>query len=294
MDTGYIVVQTINTLFYASILFLIASGLSLIYGIMRVLNLAHGAFYMLGAYLAYSAAMVWIGPSALGFVLGFVLAVAVLAVIGAVFERTLLRPLYSKPEELQLLFTFAVMLMLDDIVKMVWGPEYKSYTVIPGGSVEVGAYQVPLYTVYVIVIGFAAAAGLWWFFSKTVIGKQMRAAAFNSEVAEALGINTSILFIAAFAIGSALSGLAGAAAAPILTAYPGMGADALVLSFAVLVIGGMGSIAGSLVGALIASVARTIMVIVYPMLEVALIYLITAVMLLIKPSGLFGKEIERR
>lgn len=248
---------------------------------------------MVGAYLAYTVAMLWVGPTALGFAVGFILSIACLALIGAVIERGLLRPLYNKPEELQLLFTFAIMLMLDDIVKMIWGPEYKSYTIIPGGYIRLGLYQVPTYMVVVIVIGFLTAVGLWWLFSSTTIGKQLRAAAFNSEVAAALGINTSRLFVLAFALGSALSGLAGAAAAPILTAYPGMGADALVLSFAVLVIGGMGSIGGSLIGALIASSARTIMVVVYPMLEVALIYLVTAIMLLIKPSGLFGREVER-
>ncbi len=294
MSIDYALVQTINTLFYASILFLIASGLSLIYGIMRILNLAHGSFYMLGAYIGYTAAMLWIGPTPAGFVAGFVLSLALLAAIGALTERTLIRPLYSKPPELQLLLTFALMIALDDVVKMIWGPEYKSFTKLPWGYMNIGHYSVPVYMLVVIASSAIIGLLLWWFFAKTTIGKQMRAAAYNPEIAAALGMNTDLLFVSAFALGSALSGFAGAMASPILTAYPGMGTDAIVLSFAVIVIGGMGSILGSVVGALIAAIARTVMVIVYPLLEVALIYIVMIIVLLVKPTGLFGKEIVER
>jgi len=294
LSTGYIVAQTIDTLFYASILFLVASGLSLIYGIMRILNLAHGAFYMLGAYISYTVAMLWLGPSAVSFVAGFALAALVLAALGAAIERGVIRPFYSKPSELQLLITFALMIIFDDVVKMIWGPEYKSFTSLPWGHIRVGSYTVPVYTLVVIVAGFATAVALWWFFSKTTMGKQMRAAAYNSEIAAALGMNTDLLFVSAFALGAALSGFAGAMASPILTAYPGMGTEAIILSFAVIVIGGMGSILGSLVGSLIVAVSRTIMIMVYPLLEIALIYIVMVIVLLVKPVGLFGKEFVER
>jgi branched-chain amino acid transport system permease protein len=295
LETDYLLVQLVNTFFYASILFLIASGLSLIYGIMRILNLAHGALYMLGAYIAYTVVMTWLGPSPASFVLGFAASCLALLGIGVAVERLVIKPIYGKPEELQLLLTFALILVLDDVVKIVWGPEYKAFTVLPGGSVGVGRYSVPAYMLWVIALGLAVAAGLWYFFSRTTLGKQMRAAAYNPEVAATLGMNTDKLFALAFGLGSALSGLAGAAAAPILTAYPGMGTDAIVMSFAVIVIGGMGSILGSLVGSMVVAAARTLMVNLYPVLEVALVYMVMAAILLVRPVGLFGREeVERR
>jgi branched-chain amino acid transport system permease protein len=286
----YVAVQVVNALFYSSILFLVASGLSLIYGVMRVLNLAHGAFYMVGAYLAYTVVMLWMGGAELSFVLAPLAALLALAAIGAAVERGLIKPLYRRPEEFQLLATFALLLIFDDLVKMVWGPEYKTFTVLAGGKLAVGRFTVPHYFLAVVLLGFGVAALLWLLLSRTLIGKQMRAAAFNQEVAAALGVNTDRVFVSSFALGAALAGLAGAVAAPIVTAYPGMGAEIIVLSFAVIVIGGMGSIVGSLVGSLIVGFARTLMAAVYPVLEITLIYIVMAVVLLVKPTGIFGRE----
>ncbi len=295
MSIDYIIVQIINALFYASILFLISSGLSLIYGIMRILNLAHGAFYMLGAYIGYTVVMLYLSGADCAFIFSPIIAIIMLQAIGVGIERGLIKPLYKKPEELQLLVTFALVLIFDDLVKIAWGAEYKSFTKIAGGSLKIGNYTIPIYFIGIILTGFIVAIFLWWFFSKTLIGRQMKASAYNAEVAAALGVNTDKIFIVSFAIGSALAGLAGAIAAPILTAYPGMGTEAIVLSFAVIVIGGMGSIAGALTGAIIAGFARTIMAATYPILEVALIYIVMVIVLLVKPSGLFGREeVERR
>ena len=294
VELDYIVVQVVNTLYYGSILFLVASGLSLIFGIMGILNLAHGAFYMLGAYVAYTLITLLSPGNPVSFIAGFAAATLFLALAGALTERGVIRPIYGKPHEIQLLLTFALMLILDDVVKFIWGFEYKSLTVIPGGKLSMGSYSVPLYIVYVTILALIVTVILHFFFVKTTIGKQMRATAYNPEVAAALGINVNKLFILAFALGTALSGLAGAAAMPVLTVYPGMGAEAIVLSFAVIVIGGMGSIPGALVGALIVSMARTLMVNIYPVLEVALIYIVMSIILLVKPTGLFGvEEVER-
>ena len=295
IDVGYVIVQIIDALFYSSILFLIASGLSLIYGIMKVLNLAHGAFYMVGAYIAYTIVMWWLHASWPAFIIAPIIAVLSLQFIGVTIERGMIRPLYNKPEELQLLVTFALILIFNDLVKITWGAEYKSYTSLIGGAVKIENYLILYYFLGVIILGFIIAGALWFFFSKTMIGKQMKAVAYNYEIVAALGINTDKISILAFAIGSGLAGLAGAVASPILTAYPGMGTEAIVLSFAIIVIGGMGSIIGSLIGALIAGFARTIMIVTYPVLEVALIYIVMVAVLLIKPIGLFGKEeTERR
>ncbi len=294
VDTGFLVAQLVNALFYSSILFMIASGLSLIFGITRILNLAHGAFYMLGAYIMYTVMTMLPGGGASA-VLGILAAGAGLALVGLVVEAGLLRRVYDKPEEVQLLLTFALILVMDDLVKMIWGPEYKSLTTLPWGSVFVGEYTIPVYHLVAIVVALSSAAGLWLLFTRTNLGKRIRASASYPEVAEALGVNTRMMFLATFMLGSALAGISGALAGPVLTAYPGMGTEAIVLSFAIIVIGGMGSILGALVGALIVGFSRTIMAVTYPVMEVALIYIVMAVILLVKPTGLFGgREVERR
>ena len=269
--------------------------MSLIYGIMRILNLAHGSLYMLGAYVAYTVIVLIFGVSWWSFLLAYLAAMGVVGLAGLFLEEVPLKPLYDKPEELQLLLTFGIMLMFDDIVKFVWGAEYKGFPKLVGGSIPLGEHRVPVYSFIIIASAFIIAGILWLFFNRTTLGKQVRATAYNREVAAAIGINVNTVFIVAFVIGAALSGLAGAMAGPIYNASPGMGTEAIVMSFAVIVIGGMGSISGALIGSIIVGLSRTIMVIVYPFLEVALIYVVMAAILLIKPTGIFGKEeVERR
>ncbi|MCE4599608.1 MAG: branched-chain amino acid ABC transporter permease [Desulfurococcales archaeon] len=295
VDLGYVAAQTANALFYSSILFLIASGLSLIFGIMRVLNLAHGAFYMVGAYVMYTVFTRLVSGAEVGVVAGILAAGLVLAAIGYLVEVGLLKWVYSKPEEVQLLLTFALILVFDDTVKIIWGTEYKALQSIPWGSFRVGEYLIPVYYIVTVAVAVVVAFGLWIMFTRTITGKKIRAAASYPDIAAALGVNTRILFSLTFALGAALAGISGAMAAPILTAYPGMGTEAIVLSFAIIVIGGMGSILGSFIGALIVGFSRTFMAIVYPVLEIALVYIVMALILIIKPTGLFGeREVERR
>jgi len=296
VEAGYVISQIVDAFFYSSILFLVASGLSLIFGVMRVLNLAHGAFYMLGAYVMYSIAssLTGLGIGARS-VIGIASAGVFLAIVGYGIESGLLKRIYDKPEEVQLLLTFALILVFDDIVKIIWGTEYKSLQEIPWGSLIVGSYTIPLYYIVTIIIAISTAILLWILLSRTMTGKMIRATASYPEVASALGVNTGRIYTLTFMLGAAMAGIAGAMAGPILTAYPGMGTEAIVLSFAIIVIGGMGSILGSFIGAIIVGFSRTIMAIFYPVLEVALIYIVMAVILLVKPTGLFGaREVERR
>lgn len=294
MDINLFIVQLFNALFFASILFLISSGLSLIYGIMKILNLAHGALYMVGAYITFTVVILWLGLSWYSMVLAYIASIAVVASLGIFIERILLKPLYNKPQDLQLLLTFALIFILDDIVKMIWGAQYRAFPTIPGWSLSVGEYQIPVYFIATILIALGVALFLNWFFTKTIYGKMIRAISYSLETSAILGINTDKLFALSFALGAGLAGLAGGVAVPLYTASPGMGGDAIVLSFAVIVIGGMGSILGAFVGSLIVGLSRVFMAIIYPVFEIALIYIIMAIILMFRPTGLFGREMRER
>lgn len=294
MDINLIIVQIFNALFFASILFLISSGLSLIYGIMRILNLAHGALYMLGAYITFTVAILWMGLTWYSMVIAYVMSIIVVGGIGTLIERVLLRPLYNKPTDLQLLLTFALILIIDDMVKAIWGAQYKAFPSIPGGSISVGEYQIPIYFVVTVFISIFVGLALNWFFTSTTLGKMIRAASYSPETTSILGVDTDRLFALSFALGAGLAGLAGGVAVPLYTASPGMGNDAIVLSFAVIVIGGMGSILGAFIGSLIVGFARVFMAMFYPVMEIALIYIIMAIILMFKPTGLFGVEMRER
>jgi len=294
MEHGYFIAQLFNALYYASILFLISSGLSLIYGIMRILNLAHGALYMLGAYVTYTVVVEWLGINPFSMVLAFISSILVVGGVGMFIERVLLKKLYNKPEDLQLLLTFALIFILDDIVKMIWGAQYKAFPVIPGFSIDVMGFKIPVYLISATALGLLVGFVLHWFFTGTTYGRMIRAAAYNPEVASTLGINVDRIFTISFGLGAALAGLAGGVAVPLYTASPGMGGDAIVYSFAVIVIGGMGSILGAFVGSLIIGLIRVLMALVFPVFEIALVYMVMAAVLLFRPRGLFGREVRGR
>ncbi|RLG50181.1 MAG: branched-chain amino acid ABC transporter permease [Thermoproteota archaeon] len=291
-----LIAQTINGLVYASILFLVSSGLTMIYGIMNILNLAHGSLYMLGAYFAITIIMKLAGGSPWGYLAAFILAPTAVMAVGAAIEVGLLKPIYGKPEEYQLLLTFGLILIFDEVVKLIWGPAYINFP-NPGrflGSIEVAGFEFPVYRLLLIALGFSVAWLLWFLLSKTTLGKKMRAAAADREIVSALGVSVPLLFTGAFMLGSFLSGLGGVAAGPLYTASPGMGIDIIVNSFAVIVIGGMGSILGALVGSLIVGLTRAYAIVIYPAIELALVYLIMVIVLLVRPVGLFGKPEEVR
>jgi branched-chain amino acid transport system permease protein len=291
------IIQVLNSLFYAAVLFLIAAGLSLIYGVMRIVNLAHGTLYALGAYVT-----AWLVGSAVGHALqgtlglvGLLLLLPVgavaIAAVGAVIEPTLLRPLYRRPEEYHLLITFGLLMILEDAMKLLFGgtPLNAGAIMDRMGSIPVGRFLYPGYNIFVIAIGLLSAVGLWWFIYRTKFGVILRATSQDRRMAAALGLNVGRVYVQAFAIGCFMAGLGGAVVVPAQAAVLGMGVDALILSFVVIVIGGLGSLEGALVGALIVSFVRTAGIQFFPEIELAVLYLIAAAVLMIRPTGLFGR-----
>jgi len=286
-------IQILNSLLYASVLFLISAGLSLIFGVMRIVNMAHGTLYAIGAFVT-----AWlVGRAlALGVSLGWLflllpVGAVVVALIGFVIEPLLLRPFYRRAEEYQLLVTFGLLLILEDVVRLIWGGTPLSADTLMDAlpSVRVGGLVYPGYNFVVIAVGAAAALALWLVIYRTRFGVMLRATSQDRRMAAALGINVSLVYVSAFAIGCFMAGLGGAIVVPTQAAVLGMGIDALILAFVVVVIGGLGSLQGALVGALIVSLVRTAGIQFFPELELAILYLIAAVVLLVKPTGLFGE-----
>ena len=287
-----LVIQCFNALLYASILFLIAGGLSLIYGVMRIVNLAHGTLYAIGAYMA--AWLVGKGVAAgvppLLLLLLLPVGAATVGVVGAVMEPTLLRPMYRRAEEYQLLVTFGLLLMLEDAIRFVWGGTPLSAAVIMEslGSLHVFGARYPTYNLVIIAVGLVSALLLWAFVYRTKFGVLLRATSQDMRMASSLGVNVNKVYIQAFALGCTMAGLGGAIIVPGQAAVLGMGTDALILAFVVVVVGGLGSLLGALIGALIVGVMRTVGIMFFPEIELAVLYLIAAVVLLVRPTGLFG------
>ena len=287
-----LIIQILNSLFYASVLFLIAAGLSLIFGVMRIVNMAHGTLYGIGAFVtawlvgrAVAAGMpVWLA------FLCIPAGAAVVALIGAVIEPLLLRPFYRRAEEYQLLVTFGLLLILEDAIRFFWGglPLTADAVMDVVPSMHIGGFIYPGYYLIVIGIGIVAALGLWLVIYRTRFGVLLRATSQDRRMASALGHNVGLVYVSAFAIGCFMAGLGGAVIVPSQAAVLGMGIDALILAFVVVVIGGLGSLQGALVGALIVSFVRTLMIQFAPEIELAVLYLIAAGVLLVRPTGLFG------
>ncbi len=294
-----LIIQVLNAIFQAASLFLIAAGLSLIYGVMRIVNLAHGNFYAFGAYVsawtvgaATALAATWgLGLGLAGQLLLLPLGAFAVAALGALIEPTLLRPLYRRPEEYVLLITFGLLMVLEDVLKLVFGgtPLTAGSIMDVMGSFRIGSALYPSYNLVVIGVGLLAALGLWWFIYKTRFGVILRATSQDRRMASALGLNVGRVYVQAFAIGCFMAGLGGAVVVPAQAAVLGMGIDALILAFVVVVIGGLGSLEGALVGALIVSGVRTAGVQFFPEVELAVLYLIAAAVLMIRPTGLFGR-----
>jgi branched-chain amino acid transport system permease protein len=288
----FLPIHLLNALLSAATLFLIAGGLSLIYGVMRIVNLAHGNLYAFGAYVtAWTVGLVAAGAPATALYLLLPAGAVAAAALGAVLEPTLLRPFYRRAEEYQLLVTFGLLMILEDVMRFLWGPYPLSASALweNMGSVSIGGNPYPNYNLLVIAVGGAAAAFLWAFIYKTRFGVVLRATSQNMRMASALGVNVNRVYVEAFTIGCFMAGLGGAIIVPSQSAVLGMGVDALVLAFIVVVIGGLGSLEGALVGALIVGVVRELGIALFPEIELAVLYLIAAVVLLVRPAGLFGR-----
>jgi len=294
--------QFLNGLQFGVMLFLMAAGLTLVFGIMNLVNLAHGSLYMVGAYLA-TAAYQWTGSFPLGVVLGL----AGTLVVGIVVELVALRTLYERDHLDQVLATFGLILFFNELVSIIWGRS-ALYTSLPGylqGHVELlPALNYPVYRLLIIFVGLVVAALLWYVVSRTRLGMLIRAGASNRSMVSALGVNIRLLYTIVFGFGAALAGLAGLLAGPIYTVQPGMGELILIQVFVVIVIGGIGSIRGALFGAILVGMVDTLgRAFLKPMLETVisleaaqtagpalasmLIYVLMAVILAVRPEGLF-------
>jgi len=294
-------IHVFNALLYASVLFLIAGGLSLIYGVMRIVNLAHGNLYAFGAYVSawiigYLSTSVAVGEAGSGaptWVLLALLPAGALAAAaaGALLEPTLLRPFYKRAEEYQLLVTFGLLMIIDDVIRFLWGPYPLSASVVfeNFGSVTIGDTLYPTYNFLVIGVGALAAVFLWAFIYRTRFGVVLRATSQDMRMSAALGVNVNRVYVQAFTLGCFMAGLGGAIIVPSQSAVLGMGVDALILSFIVVVIGGLGSLEGALLGALIVGVVREAGITWFPEVELAVLYLMAAAVLLVRPAGLFGR-----
>jgi branched-chain amino acid transport system permease protein len=278
--------------FHAAILFLVAAGLQVVFGVQKIFNLACGSFYALGAYTGVSA-VAWYagagGPPGL-FLLPLALGGLLVGIVGLPVERGLLRFVYDRDETFQLLMTFALVLMMEDLIRMTWGTAPRStagYYLTYGQARLLGA-TVPVYNLIVIAASLIIAAGLGWLLTRTAFGRIMRATADNREMAEALGVDMRRVYAKVFTLGTALGTLGGALVIPATAAMSEMGIELIVEAFAVVVIGGLGSMRGAVVGALVVGVLRSAAISVYPELEMLLIYLIVIAVLIFRPRGLFG------
>ncbi|MBC7414161.1 MAG: branched-chain amino acid ABC transporter permease [Herminiimonas sp.] len=289
ISSGSCVVTQISTaLIIGMLLFMVASGLSLIFGVLGVINFAHGAFYMAGAYFAYAAYQL-----TSSFLIAFLAGAIGVGVVGILFERFIMSRVYGKDVLMQLLVCYATILIFDDLVKIIAGPEYKMMGMPEVFSLppfEFAGGFIPPYYVFMIVVSFSIGAGLWYAIEKTRLGKIVRALAINPQMVGALGINTTMLYAAVFGFGSVLAGVAGALAAPTRTLTPGMGLSILIESFIVTVIGGMGSITGALVAALLIGFIRAFGAIGFPLFVDGIMFGLMALVLIIKPNGLFGRK----
>jgi len=280
-----LIVNLLNGLSWGMLLFLISVGLTTVFGVLGVLNFAHGSFFMLGAYLCMQ--VMHIVPS---FWIGLLVGPLAVALLGLVVEKWLLRQVYGRDVAFQLLLTFAILLFLDDGVRIVWGPGYHvvEAPALLAGVFPLFSHSYPVYRLFLVAMGPLVGMALWSFFRFTRWGKIVRAAAADREMAEGIGIRVPLLFTAVFALGTWLAALGGALAAPHQSLAPSMGDRIIIESFIVVVTGGMGSFPGAFVGALVLGLLESFGTVFAGRAQMALPYILLAVVLLVRPRGLFG------
>lgn len=284
---------------YASWLFIVALGLTLVFGVLKILNIAHGSFYALGAYAAASfvgwGASLQIAP-AFSLVAMLLAAVAVAAIMAPLTERGLLRVFYGRDEVLLVLVTYALFLILEDVTKLVWGanPYYVSEPYQLLGNVQVGAQSYVGYDLALVAVAVACGLAVWWGLNRTRSGKIVLAVIHSPEIAASMGVNVSRVYTFAFMLGVFLAALGGALTAPMISVQPGVSVGVIIVSFAVVIIGGLGSIEGAAIGALIVGLARALAVHTFPAVELFSIYVAMAVVLIFRPEGLFQRMQARK
>jgi branched-chain amino acid transport system permease protein len=289
----------VDGVIYSAWLFTAALGLTLVYGVMKIVNVTHGSFYALGAYAAASLTGAWLAagyPPMLSYAVLLAAAVLVSVVVAPLIERGILRFMYAKDEVVILLITYALFLVLEDVIKLVWGvnPYYIAQPYALLGSFTVGGLAHPTYNLILVALALVSGLGLTWLLRSTRIGKLLRAVIHDPEVSRAMGINVNRYYLVTFTFGSMLAALAGAFTAPTVSVVPGLGVEIIVLSFAVVVIGGLGSLPGAALGAVIVGMVRSASVHYWPEVELFVIYFVMAMVLAFRPRGLFSLAEPRK
>ena len=288
MDLTTFLIQVLNGVQYGFLLFLVASGLTLIFGIMGIINLAHGAFFMLGAYLVY-----WLMGVVGNLFLAIALGLVIMLIIGFIIERLAISFLYQRDHLYQVLLTYGLILILNELQKVLWGTDFYSVPIPESlnGSIQLTETQAyPIYRLFISVVCMVLAAALYVVIGKTRLGMMIRAGAVNREMVQALGIDVGRLFAIVFSMGAALAAFAGMVGAPVSSVYPGMGDQILIVSFVVVVIGGIGSIKGAFIGAMLIGLADTFGKVLLPDVASVVVYATMAIILIWRPQGLFGRS----
>ena len=290
MDLATFLIQTLNSLQYGLLLFLVASGLTLIFGIMGVINLAHGSFYMIGAYMAFALAPVVSGTFGGGFFATLVVGVTLAVAFGYLLEWAFFSFLYEREHLQQVLMTYGLILVFEELRSLLVGDDVHGVKAPDwlDGKIPLGDVMTyPVYRIFISAVCLALAAGMYFVFTRTRLGMMIRAGSTNREMVQSLGIDIKFLYRVVFAAGVAIAVLAGMVAAPISSVYPGMGNQVLIVCFVIVVIGGIGSIRGALVAALLIGFVDTFGKVVFPHAAGVLVYVLMAMILLWKPDGLF-------
>ncbi len=290
MDLATFLIQCLNALQYGLLLFLVAAGLTLIFGIMGVINLAHGSFYMIGAYMAYALAPVVAGTFGGGFFSVLAVGLVLAVILGYVLEWAFFSFLYAREHLQQVLMTYGLILVFEELRSLLVGDDVHGVPPPPllAGTIALGDVMTyPVYRLFISGVCLLLALGMWFVFARTRLGMMIRAGSSNREMVQSLGVDIKFLYRVVFAAGVAVAVLAGMVAAPVSSVYPGMGSQVLIICFVVVVIGGIGSIRGALLAALLIGVVDTFGKVVFPQAAGVLVYVLMALILLWKPSGLF-------
>ena len=285
MDLANFLIQLLNSVQYGLLLFMLAAGLTLVFGIMGVVNLAHGSFYMLGAYLAW-----WLAGLTGSFTLAIIAGAALSVLFGLALERLLFRHFYQRDHLDQVLLTFGLIYIFEESRSILWGDDVHGVQIPELLSASIPLtdnLSYPVYRLFMSGVCIALALGLYLLISKTRLGMKIRAGAFNRDMTEALGVNIKLIHAVVFAIGVALATVAGMVASPVSSVYPNMGSQVLIMCFVVVVIGGIGSVRGALIAALLVGLVDTFGKVLLPQVAGMLVYLLMAAVLLWKPEGLF-------
>ncbi|MFK7965570.1 MAG: branched-chain amino acid ABC transporter permease [Burkholderiaceae bacterium] len=291
----------VDGLIYAGWLFIVSVGLTLVFGVLNILNLAHGSLYAIGAYAAATVVGAYFSVGGEAFPYGsyaalIIAALLVAIIVGPILERFLLRYFYGRDEVLIVLVTYGVFLILEDVIKLIWGvdPYFVSEPYSLLGNVELGPLFYVGYDFAVIATSIVVGLAVWLTLNRTQIGKVVLAVIHDSEISQAMGVNINKIYLGAFIAGAFLAALGGALTAPMISVTPGLGVNVIIVAFAVVIIGGLGSIEGAAIGALLVGIARAASVHVFPEAELFIIYLVMAIVLFFRPEGLFVKDQARK